>query len=346
MYCLNSQQTCWIEAIRCMKLLYAIQGTGNGHLGRAIELAPHLTSEAEVDFLISGKAAELKFPYTFKYRYHGIYFIFGKRGGVNYLSSFSQLKPFRFLRDIRQCPVQDYDAVINDYEPVSAWAARRKKVPCISVSHQASFYSEKVPRYYKRNRAFEFAMMRFAPFDLCVSTHYQRYDENIYLPIIRDELVNAQAQTGNRVVVYLPAFSDELLIRHFEALKDVEWEIFSKKTSEAYEFANGMVYPVNRAGYSRALLNAKAVVIGSGFQGTSEALYLGKKLMTIPMFDQYEQLCNAAALEKLGVRSVYRIDESFSEQLRDWLNAENSCEYRFQSEPDVMARRILDLVHP
>jgi len=62
-----------------MKLLYAIQGTGNGHISRAIELAPYLMKEADIDFLISGKANELDFPYPVKYKFHGLYFIFGNR---------------------------------------------------------------------------------------------------------------------------------------------------------------------------------------------------------------------------------------------------------------------------
>lgn len=331
------------EPIDQLKLLYAIQGTGNGHLARAMEIAPHLVRMAEVDFLISGKAAELKFPYEFKYRYHGIFFIFGKRGGVNYLSTAARLKPLRFLRDVAQCPVTDYDAVINDFEPVSAWAARRRNVKAIAVSHQAAFYSPKVPRHKDRNAFIEYGMRRFAPFDAFVASHYKPYDEDIFLPVIRKELLEATVTTGDKIVVYLPAFADQKLIPHFNKLKHENWLIFSKKASQKYQAGNVTVHPVNRELYSRELILAKAVLMGSGFQGTSEALYLGKKLMTIPMFDQYEQLCNAAALEALGVRIVYKIDGAFSEKLQSWLAEENTCHYRFQPDPEAMAMRILEL---
>ena len=45
-----------------MKILYAIQGTGNGHLSRAKEIIPALMNRAQVDILgkwyrISGKTA-------------------------------------------------------------------------------------------------------------------------------------------------------------------------------------------------------------------------------------------------------------------------------------------------
>ena len=36
-----------------MKILYAIQSTGNGHLGRAMEILPTLKRNADVDILVS-----------------------------------------------------------------------------------------------------------------------------------------------------------------------------------------------------------------------------------------------------------------------------------------------------
>ncbi len=329
-----------------MKLLYAIQGTGNGHLARAMELAPYLLKHAEVDFLISGRAAELKFPFEFKYNYHGLYFIFGKRGGVDYWSSIKSLRPFRLIKDVIQCPVKQYDAIVNDFEPISAWSAYFKNCKTIGVSHQASFFSDRVPLPKRRNHLFEFAMKRFAPVGHRVGTHYKAYDKDIFLPIIRSELLDAQPYQGDKIVVYLPAFSDDFLIQHFNKVTGQQWQIYSKKTSAAYVKGNVEVFPVDRVKYGKALIGARAVVIGSGFQGTSEALYLGKKILTIPMFDQYEQLCNAAALEEMGVEVCFKIDDSFVGRLQRWLDSENACEYRFEPNPEAMANRIVSLVKP
>jgi len=341
-----SQPTFWTESTESLKLLYAIQGTGNGHLARAIELAPYLCEKAEVDFLISGRAAELKFPHRFSFNYHGLFFFFGKKGGVDYIRSIKSLRPLRLVKDIINCPVRQYDAIVNDFEPVSAWSARLKGRRCIAVSHQASFNSEKVPRPARRNRLFEFGMKRFAPSTDYVATHYKAYDDNIFLPVIRKELIDAPRSTGDHVVVYLPAFGDELLISHFNKVPNQKWKVFSKKTTRPYTEGQVDVYPVSRQEYSQALLNARAVVIGSGFQGTSEALYLGKKMLTIPMYDQYEQLCNAAALEEMGVPVVLKIEEGFSEVLAEWLAEPDRCNYRFQPDPAAMAERILSLVKP
>ena len=66
-----------------MKILYAIQGTGNGHLSRATEIVPILKSMAHTDVLVSGTQADLNVPFPIDYRFKGISFIIGKNGGVD-----------------------------------------------------------------------------------------------------------------------------------------------------------------------------------------------------------------------------------------------------------------------
>ena len=57
-----------------MKILYAIQGTGNGHLSRAKDVIPALQKHADVDILISGIQADIDLSYPVKYRYKGLMF--------------------------------------------------------------------------------------------------------------------------------------------------------------------------------------------------------------------------------------------------------------------------------
>ena len=44
-----------------MKVLYAIQGTGNGHLSRAKDVIPALLKRVQVDILISEYKLTLRF---------------------------------------------------------------------------------------------------------------------------------------------------------------------------------------------------------------------------------------------------------------------------------------------
>ena len=67
-----------------MKILYAIQGTGNGHLSRAKDIIPALEMRAQVDILVSGQQADITLPFEVKYRFKGLSFIFGKKGGIDF----------------------------------------------------------------------------------------------------------------------------------------------------------------------------------------------------------------------------------------------------------------------
>ncbi len=98
-----------------MKILYGIQGTGNGHLTRAIEILPYLQQRAEVDVLISGEQFDLPLPFEPKYRMKGLDFVFGKNGGINLLETFKRIDSFRFLKEIRNFPIDNYDLIISDF---------------------------------------------------------------------------------------------------------------------------------------------------------------------------------------------------------------------------------------
>jgi hypothetical protein len=51
-----------------MNILYAIQGTGNGHLSRAVDVIPELKKYGDLDLFVSGAQAEVKLPYPVKYQ--------------------------------------------------------------------------------------------------------------------------------------------------------------------------------------------------------------------------------------------------------------------------------------
>jgi hypothetical protein len=59
--------------------------------------------------------------------------------------------------------------------------------------------------------------------------------------------------------------------------------------------------------------------MSAGFEGPSEALYLKKKLLVIPISGQYEQACNAAALQKMGVPVHFELNTN---KIQSWLNTD------------------------
>ena len=186
-----------------MKILFAIQGTGNGHLSRARDIYPELAKHGEVDVLISGIQADVEVPFPVKYRYYGLSFIFGKTGGVDIWATVRRMKPLRLMRDINKLPVQDYDLVINDFEPVSAWACKLKGRPCISLSHQSAVLNRNAPQPAATDMLGYIVLKRYAPVTAAYGFHFRQYDENIFTPVIRRDVRNMQPTDEGHYTVYL-----------------------------------------------------------------------------------------------------------------------------------------------
>ena len=146
-----------------MKILYAIQGTGNGHLSRAREIIPLLKQKGELDLLISGTQSDVELPYTIKYRFKGLCFVFGKKGGIDVMATYRKGNLKRLFEEIRSLPVENYDLVISDFEPVSAWACKRKHKHCVGLSHQAAVIHKNAPKPSKKDLIGKAILLHYAP---------------------------------------------------------------------------------------------------------------------------------------------------------------------------------------
>ena len=314
-----------------MKILYAIQGTGNGHISRAREIVPLLQQYGKLDLLISGTQADVSLSQPLKYQLHGFSFVFGKRGGVDYIKTYKTMNLRALLRDVRTLPLKKYDLIINDFEPVTAWACKLQKLESVSLSHQCAFISPKTPRPKSWNYA-EWLFKYYAPARHHIGFHFERYDDFIRTPVIRSEIRNMETQNLGHYSVYLPAYADEFLLKYFSAIKEASWQIFSKHTKTEYRQGNILVQPIHNKAFNKSLAAAAGLLTGGGFEGPAEALFMGKKLMMIPMKGQYEQQCNALAAAGLGVLVQQKIDESFVENVKNWIASTEKINVNFPDE--------------
>lgn len=315
-----------------MKILFAIQGTGNGHLSRAKEIIPHLLKHADVDLLISGTQSQVELPYLIKFKKIGLSFSPGKNGGIDYSHTIKNLKPFNFAKDIYQLPVKDYDLVLNDFEPVSAWACKLKGKPCISLSHQASFLSANTPRPEKKSMMCETLFKHYAPCSHHIGFHFKKYDQFIKTPIIRSDVRALEVTNLKHITVYLPAYGVEFLTPILEKVKEVEWQIFSKTTTQEYQYKNIKVLPITNNGYLKSLASSAGLVTGGGFEAPAEATYLNKKVLMVPIQGHYEQVCNAVAFKAMGGTYVKNINHDFRVKLNQWLTFFEPVKIQF---PDI-----------
>lgn len=324
-----------------MKVLYAIQGTGNGHLSRARDIIPLLQEKKiDLDILISGTEADIDLPFPIKYRFTGWSFIFGKKGGVDLWRTYLKTNAARLQKEIKSIPIADYDLVINDFEPVSAWACKLGNIPCISLSHQSAVISPFAPKPKKSDLLGNLILKKYAPTTAYYGFHFQNYGERIFTPVIRKEIRNISSTYNNHYTVYLPAYSDERILKVLSKLKNTQWEVFSKHNNMKSSWNNISIRPIDNDAFIKSMASCKGMLCGAGFETPAEALFLGKKLMVIPMKGQYEQQCNAAALNEMGVPIIKSLKTKHIEKIKSWVNHDTQIAIDY---PDI-TENIIDML--
>lgn len=322
-----------------MRILYGIQGTGNGHLARAIDVIPALERHGAVDLLVSGSAAGIALPREVKYRPKGLGFVFGRAGGIDLWSSYSQSDLRRLHREIADCPVRDYDLVVTDFEPVSAWAARKAHRPCIGLSHQSAVLHPASPKPRKAFSVGRAVLTHYAPTDRDYGFHFRRYARELSTPIIRAAVRRLEPVTELHYTVYLPAYDDEKVIKHLSQVSEVRWHVFSKRAKRFCRKANVSLYPVDQDAWLESLRTCTGVLCAAGFETPAEALHLGKKLLVVPMKGQYEQACNAVALREMGVPVLKKLSTKRVEEVRRWVLSAERVAVDYPNETQAVVDR-------
>lgn len=303
-----------------MKILYSVQATGNGHISRAIQLLPYFRQLGKVDIMLSGSNYSLIPPFEVKYKSKGISLHYNKCGSIDFLAFLYKNRYYSALRDAYQLPVDQYDLILNDFDLVTALACRIKGKESIQIGHQASFMSEKTPRPSEKSRVGELVLTKYAKATKYIGFHFEEYDRFITPPVIKNEILNASVRDLGHVTVYLPSFLDVCLKEEAKKCKDVEFHWFDTNTNVISKEANITFYPIDNDLFTESLINCHGIITGGGFETPSEALFLGKKLLSVPISNHYEQQCNGAALERLNATVIERLDQNnFQSQIKSWL---------------------------
>ena len=320
-----------------MKILYAVQATGNGHISRALELIPHLQRYGIIDVFLSGDNSNLSFDFPVKYRSKGVSLYGNSRGGLDYWKIARSCNPLRIHNEINDLPVENYDLVINDFEYITAAACRRKGVYSIHLGHQASFQSSLTPRPCNKNLMGEWILKNYAKATNYIGLHFEQYDDFIFPPIIKSEILEAEPVDKGYITVYLPSYSLNLLEQTIKTYKDVQFQVFSKEVKQPAHHGNIMFFPVNQRLFNKSLIECHGIITGAGFETPAESLYLGKKILAVPTRGQYEQSCNAAALERMEVMCSNTIDKHFSLVFDQWMNIKKSVKINYnQAIPRIL----------
>lgn len=312
-----------------MKILYGVQGTGNGHISRANAMAKALERypDVEVTWLYSGRRREELFGVADNFLWRRGMTFATHDGRVSYARTALTNNFIRFVKDVRSLRLQDYDEVIVDYEPVSAWAARLRGVPTLGIGHQYAF-EHAIPT--QGDSAFSRTVMRyFAPASDGLGLHWHHFGQPILPPIVDLEGEQRSVIEANKVVVYLPFEDQAKVIRLLRNVVSHEFYVYGPGLEHA-DTCNVHTRPLARQGFKRDLVTAESVVCNAGFELISECLALGIRVLAKPLARQIEQLANAQALIELDYAKV--IYELSTPAIYRWLT---EGEYVHVNYPEV-----------
>lgn len=171
-------------------------------------------------------------------------------------------------------------AVISDYEPLVARAAKKAKLPLLALNHQGVIehrFFDGIDHFFAKLA--NWTMMPY--FTSWVVSSFYNGDVG---PILRERVDTLVPTSGDYVFVYLkPSFKDKLL-EMLKAFPEVKFRFFPDPEHDFLE----------------ALAGAKAVIAPAGHQLICECLVLKKPALVFPEKMQYEQRLNAEMLERSG----------------------------------------------
>jgi uncharacterized protein (TIGR00661 family) len=293
-----------------MRLLYGVQATGNGHISRARALQHALADfDVQVDFLFSGRPAAQLFDMQqfgdFQWR-QGLSFV-SRAGAINHWQTFLQADLRRLSQDIRQLETRRYDLVLTDFEPVTAWAARRQGTPLIALGHQ---YALTAPTPLQGMNLLQRSLLNyFAPARINLGLHWHHFEHpqqqgRLVLPPIID--FAGQEQTSDSegpVLVYLPFEAAADVLNWLTPLRQYQFRIYGAG-QPTHDQPHLQFCPPSVQGFKQDLIRASAVISNAGFELISEALQLQKRILVKPLAGQPEQASNALALQQLQVAAA------------------------------------------
>ncbi|RAU18123.1 hypothetical protein DN062_10105 [Nitrincola tibetensis] len=318
-----------------MKILYGVQATGNGHITRARAMLPALQRAGiDVDFIFSGRPVRDLFDMDIfgHYRCFSGFTFKTDQGKVQSLQTLLQAQPLQFLRDVRALDVNQYDLVLTDFEPISAWAAKRQKRLCVGLAHQYAL-KYKVPGT-QRAPWLKHSLSAFAPATHYLGIHWQAFNAPILPPLISSLPCAPHEAEPSMILVYLPFEETSQVVSWLQGCPEQYFRVYTQVDYPLY-YKNVHLVPLSRTQFPLDLVASQGVICNSGFGLCSEALVAGKKILTKPLKGQIEQVCNAKALVQMQKGTLLkRFDPN---ELLEWLKQPCATPMVFPPVADAIA---------
>lgn len=324
------------------KILYGIQCTGNGHLTRSKEIIDYLTKnyDVEIDVCLSGNFSQVDVSdLNVRYKFNGLGFSM-KDGKISIFDSWKSMDFRNFFRDIFSININKYDIIVSDFEPITCWSSLISRKKVLGVGNHYKFLSNKnfiknLSPYYFSNKM---VSKLICPVDNFIAFDYIKENQNDFFPVIRSNIRKVSLKNDNHYVVYLSSISVDDQIKFFTLFPNEYFYIFNSEVNENLNFENIKLRKVDKLNFTEKLIRSKGVICHTGFQTTSECLFLGKKMLVMPIKNQIEQIYNTKTLKKLGVMSIDSLD---IKKFKDFFINDYSVKLNYIDELDEICKYII-----
>jgi uncharacterized protein (TIGR00661 family) len=302
-----------------MRILYGVVGEGMGHAIRSRVILEELVKEHEVQVVASGRAEPFlskRFPnvhpiwgLTIQYEENAVRnirtFLENAKGAVkgwphNVRTYLETVAPFR------------PDVVVSDFESFAYYVGKNLRVPVLSVDNMQIINRCEHPPQLLAGFENNFELIRgIVKSKLPGCFHYLvtsfffprvRKERTTLVPsILRPEILAARPEDGEHLVVYTTSESNTDLPGILQQA-GLPCRVYGlRRNLEAPVVEGNLTYlPFSEERFVEDLRTARGVVAGGGFTLMSEAVYLRKPLLSVPVVGQFEQTLNARYLEHLG----------------------------------------------
>ena len=321
-----------------VRILYGVCGVGAGHYMRSKIILEHLIKKHDVFIIASlGAYDYLKKEFKNVHYVDGLELAFSSNRVLNLRTILKNIRKFSpknygLLKKLK-AKIDKFEPqiVISDFEPFSIYYSKDNKIKCVSFDNEHYITEGELnfPKKYNMDYLKTKFIINFYKTDEIAITIFpgQKIRKNsigkTLMPLIRESLNNPN-RNKEYVLVYTSIIKNPEIYKIFKKLNE-KFLIFGAEENKKEDNLYFKIFSNKEFDY--VLLNCKAVITTGGMNLISEAIYLGKPILVIPIKNHFEQILNALYVKENNYGEFY--DELNEENLSNFLN--NLNKYKIES---------------
>ena len=154
---------------------------------------------------------------------------------------------------------------------------------------------------------------------------------------------NLVISRSDEIIIYLPTYSPSNLIEVISQLpQNKKWTIFSADVKSREIISKVNLEPLSEELFLEKFASCYGIVCAGGFATTSEAIFLGKPMLVVPVEAQIEQQFNAAALKKEGVTVIDRFSSKNIDHISKWVDSPKIFEIKYKDESKEIVEKLIN----